>query len=117
MTRIAIILVLVLGTTVGVLVQSQAPARLIWVARDGIERALGTLPASTYAPRLSPDGRQELIYDREDRQLYAMPLRLESGTIAGGTPKTLPVRGFMQAGARRQYDVAPDGSRFLMMFR
>jgi eukaryotic-like serine/threonine-protein kinase len=285
MSRIAVLALLVLGSGLVLLVQSQAPARLMWVARDGTERSLGTLPAATYAPRLSPDGRQvaydangfvwiapidnvgaarrlsagaypmwsgdgtrllfiipvngreqlfwqaadgsgltdplvdtarapeswseqaqaftfitltgssdydvwsyslrdrmrrpfaalpgsnqsasrfspdgrwvayesndsgaweiyaapfpgpgervklttgggrrpvwsgdgtELIYDREDRQLHALPLRVESSTIAGGTSRPLPVRGFMQAGARRQYDAAPDGSRFLMMFR
>ena len=76
------------------------------VSTDNLHRAAGVKPDI-----------ERPAYDREDRQPYSMPLRLESGTIAGGTPKTLPVRGFMQAGARRQYDVASDGSRFLMMFR
>jgi hypothetical protein len=48
--------------------------------------------------------------------LYVVSLRLEP-TFAAGTATALPISGFVQGGARRQYDVTPDGRHFLMMFR
>jgi Tol biopolymer transport system component len=65
-------------------------------------------------PLWSADGT-EMFFDRDDRQLYAV--RVQTGpTVAVGTPTTLPIKDFIQGGARRQYDLTPDG-KFLMLFR
>jgi hypothetical protein len=34
-----------------------------------------------------------------------------------GTPAPLPIKGFLQGGARRMYDITSDGKHFLMLFR
>ena len=65
-------------------------------------------------PLWSADGT-EIIFDRDDQQLYAMRVQT-SPTVSAGPPVALPVKGFIQGGARRQYDLLPDG-RFLLMFR
>jgi hypothetical protein len=62
----------------------------------------------------SADGR-ELLFDRDDRQLYSIRVTSTS-PLTFGEPTGLPIRGFVQGGARRQWDVLPDG-RLLMMFR
>ncbi len=65
-------------------------------------------------PLWSADGT-EIFFDRDDRQIYAV--RVQMGpTVRAGTPVALPITGFIQGGARRQYDLMPDG-RFLMLFR
>jgi Tol biopolymer transport system component len=66
-------------------------------------------------PLWSPDGT-ELFFDRDDSQLYAIPIALgPSPTV--GMPAALPIKGFMQGGGRRMYDMTPDGKHFLMLFR
>lgn len=65
-------------------------------------------------PLWSADGT-EIFFDKDDAQLYVV--RIQTGpTVTVGAPSMLPIKGFMQGSARRQYDLAPDG-RFLMMFR
>jgi eukaryotic-like serine/threonine-protein kinase len=66
-------------------------------------------------PLWSPDGR-EIFFDRDDAQLYAVPITLGS-TVTVGAPVTLPIKGFLQGAARRMYDVTPDGKSFLLLFR
>ncbi len=61
----------------------------------------------------SPDGK-ELFFDN-NQQLFAVSVQT-SGTFSTGTPVPLPIRGFIQGDARRQYDLMPDGKQFLMMF-
>jgi Tol biopolymer transport system component len=61
----------------------------------------------------SPDGK-ELFFDN-DHQLFAVSVQT-SGTFSSGAPVALPIRGFIQGDARRQYDLMPDGKQFLMMF-
>jgi Tol biopolymer transport system component len=58
----------------------------------------------------------ELFFDREDSQLYAVKVQL-GPTVNVGTPVRLPIKGFMQGGGRRMYDITPDGKHFLMLFR
>jgi Tol biopolymer transport system component len=71
--------------------------------------------ASGRRPLWSPDGR-EIFFDRDDAQLYVVPITLgPSPTV--GTPTPLPIKGFMQGGGRRMYDITPDGTQFLMLFR
>jgi Tol biopolymer transport system component len=61
----------------------------------------------------SPDGK-ELFFD-QDHQLFAVSVQT-AGKFSSGTPIPLPIRGFIQGDARRQYDLMPDGKQFLMMF-
>jgi Tol biopolymer transport system component len=66
-------------------------------------------------PLWSPDGK-ELFFDRDDAQLYVVPIQT-TPTVTVGTPVALPIKGFLQGGARRMYDITPDGKQFLMLFR
>jgi len=61
----------------------------------------------------SPDGR-EIFYDRDAVLYVAVVDRAKAP--AARKPSALPIRGFVQATGRRLWDLAPDGSRFLMMF-
>ena len=64
-------------------------------------------------PVWSPDGR-EIVFDR-DATLYSVAIDTATAFTAKA-PVALPVKGFVQSTGRRLWDVAPDGSRFLMMF-
>jgi eukaryotic-like serine/threonine-protein kinase len=66
-------------------------------------------------PVWSPDGK-EIFFDRDDAQLYVVPITLAPAP-AVGTPTPLPIKGFLQGGGRRMYDITPDGKHFLMQFR
>jgi Tol biopolymer transport system component len=61
----------------------------------------------------SLDGK-ELFFDN-NHQLFAVSVQT-AGTFTTGEPVALPIRGFIQGDARRQYDLMPDGKQFLMMF-
>jgi Tol biopolymer transport system component len=61
----------------------------------------------------SVDGK-ELFFDN-NQQLFAVSVQT-AGTFSSGAPVALPIRGFIQGDARRQYDIMPDGKQFLMMF-
>jgi Tol biopolymer transport system component len=66
-------------------------------------------------PLWSPDGK-EIFFDRDDAQLYVIPITLGASPVVG-TVTPLPIKGFMQGGGRRMYDITPDGKHFLMLFR
>jgi Tol biopolymer transport system component len=66
-------------------------------------------------PLWSPDSK-EIFFDRDDAQLYVIPITL-GPSPAVGTPTPLPIKGFLQGGGRRMYDITPDGKQFLMLFR
>ena len=71
--------------------------------------------ASGRRPVWSPDGK-EIYFDRDDAQLYVVPITLgPSPTV--GTPSPLPIKGFLQGAGRRMYDITPDGTQFLMLYR
>jgi Tol biopolymer transport system component len=61
----------------------------------------------------SPDGK-ELFFDN-NQQLFAVRVP-SNGTFSSGAPVPLPIQGFIQGNARRQFDLMPDGKQFLMMF-
>src|SRR5687768_3534962 len=66
------------------LVSAQSGPRLVLIDRSGAATTLGTLPPSTYAPRISPDGRR-VTYDAEGSiwiaslDTLAAPRRLAAG--------------------------------------
>jgi Tol biopolymer transport system component len=64
-------------------------------------------------PVWSPDGR-EIFYDK-DATLYVAAVT-STTPFAAKVPTPLPIAGFLQATGRRLWDMAPDGTRFLMMF-
>lgn len=66
-------------------------------------------------PVWSPDGT-EIFFDRDDAQLYVIPITLGPSPTAG-RPAPLPIKGFLQGGGRRMYDITPDGKQFLMIYR
>jgi Tol biopolymer transport system component len=61
----------------------------------------------------SPDGK-EIFFDNH-QQLFAVSVQTAGG-FSTGAPMPLPIRGFIQGDARRQYDLMPDGKQFLMLF-
>lgn len=61
----------------------------------------------------SLDGK-EIFFDN-NRQLFAVSVQT-AGTFSAGVPVPLPIQGFLQGNARRQFDLMPDGKQFLMMF-
>lgn len=64
-------------------------------------------------PQWSPDGTK-LYYDQGGR-MFRLELTLGE-TPRAGEPQELPISGFVQGGLRRQYDLMPDGSGFVMLF-
>lgn len=66
-------------------------------------------------PQWSPDGRT--LYFDQGGQLFRMDVTAASGTPRVGEPVALPIRGFQQGELRRQYDLLPDGSGFVMLYR
>lgn len=66
-------------------------------------------------PVWSPDGT-EIFFDRDDAQLYVVPITLGSSPTVG-TVTPLPIKGFMQGTGRRMYDITPDGKQFIMLYR
>jgi dipeptidyl aminopeptidase/acylaminoacyl peptidase len=65
-------------------------------------------------PLWSPDG--STIYFDQDGQMFRMELSLTANPPKAGEPKGLPIKGFQQGDLRRQFDLAPDGKRFVMLF-
>jgi Tol biopolymer transport system component len=63
-------------------------------------------------PLWQPDGRS-LSFDR-NRQLFHLRLNLD-GPAPIGEPIPLPIKGFVQAEYRRQYDLMPNGRQFLVL--
>lgn len=65
-------------------------------------------------PLWSPD-QKELYFDNNSR-MFVVDINAAT-TFVAGTPKELPIQGFVQGPLRRQYDLMPDGKQFLMLFR
>jgi Tol biopolymer transport system component len=65
-------------------------------------------------PLWSPGG--STIYFDQDGQMFRMEISLAVNPPKAGEPKGLPIKGFQQGDLRRQFDLAPDGKRFVMLF-
>lgn len=63
-------------------------------------------------PLWSPDG-QSLYFDRT-RQMFQLKLNLKDPS-SSVEPIPLPIKGFVQAEYRRQFDLMPDGRQFLVL--
>lgn len=65
------------------------------------------------SPMWAAGGR--LVYDGDGRM---MSMSVDLGTTPKfGTPKELPIRGYIQPLLRRNWDMMPDGEHLLMLFR
>ncbi|HEX5632528.1 MAG TPA: hypothetical protein VFX50_04840, partial [Gemmatimonadales bacterium] len=64
-------------------------------------------------PRWAPNGR-ELFY-KSDSRLVAVPVSPGASLVLGAPRPLFPLAGYRGARNRQQYDVSPDGQRFLMI--
>jgi eukaryotic-like serine/threonine-protein kinase len=64
-------------------------------------------------PLWSPDGKK--LYFDQDGRMFRLDLSFAAEPGAG-EPVALPITGFQQGDLRRQYDLMPDGSGFVMLF-
>lgn len=65
-------------------------------------------------PLWSRDGR-ELFYRNGRRELVSIRVETHGTFSIGATSVVFPDRDYLSLGFRRQYDVTPDGQRFLMI--
>jgi Tol biopolymer transport system component len=65
-------------------------------------------------PLWSPDGTK-LYFDQSGR-MYRLDLTATGDALTASAPQALPITGFEQGDLRRQFDLMPDGSAFLMLF-
>lgn len=68
----------------------------------------------SHAPVWSPDGKELFYYDVDARKLVAVSIQTQP-SFSFGVPVPLPFEGMLQTGYERQYDVSPDGKRFLVL--
>jgi len=62
-------------------------------------------------PKWSPDGR-ELFFVSAEGKLMSVPVKIGESFEAGGATQLFPVR--LRANAMTQFDISPDGTRFLL---
>lgn len=65
-------------------------------------------------PVWSPDGKT--IYFDQDGGMFRMDLTVTVDAAQASAPVALPISGFQQGEARRQFDITPDGKGFVMLF-
>lgn len=83
-----------------------------------------SLPSSGQRVRITPEGGSHPVWSAEgdrlyfdrDGQIYIANIDLTGSTPRVQPPRPLPIRGFQQGYRRRQFDLMPDGRRFLMLF-
>jgi hypothetical protein len=63
-------------------------------------------------PLWRPDGAA--VYFDRDHQLFQLAVNTRD-MAAKNVPAPLPIKGFAQAEYRRQFDMMPDGKRFLVL--
>jgi Tol biopolymer transport system component len=69
----------------------------------------------SHAPVWSPDGKELFYYEVNARKVVAVPIQTQP-SFSFGFPVPLPLEGILQAETiERQYDVSPDGNRFLVL--
>lgn len=88
----------------------------VWVAplSDPSDRSRVTQQGGGH-PLWSHDGGT-LYFDR-DNQLFEVEIDTDNAEgVVVGEPRELPITGFVQGEYRRQFDLMPDGQRFLMLF-
>lgn len=88
----------------------------VWIAplREPANRHRVTTDGGGH-PLWSPDGGT-LYFDR-DQQLYELEIDpAADGGVEIGEARALPIMGFVQGLYRRQFDLLPDGTAFLMLF-
>jgi serine/threonine-protein kinase len=68
----------------------------------------------SHAPVWSPNGKELFYYDVDARKLVAVTIQTQP-SFSFGVPVPLPFEGMLQQGFERQYDVSPDGKRFLVL--
>lgn len=65
-------------------------------------------------PQWAPGGKT--LYFDNGGQMYRLEVPTSGDAPRGGEPVALPIRGFVQNGMRRQYDLMPQGDGFIMLF-
>lgn len=98
-----------------------------WIAYESDETGRFEVYVTTFPPSGTPfrvthgGGRRpvwasenELSFDADNR-LFVVKLET-SPSLSAGEPTSLPIEGFVQGDARRQYDKLPDG-RYLMIMQ
>lgn len=65
-------------------------------------------------PVWAPDG--STIYFTQGDRMFRLDVGVEGGELRAGQASPLPVSGFQQGPLRRQFDLLPDGSGFVMLF-
>ena len=85
---------------------------------------LEPLPQTGQRYRMTQDGGRHPMWSRdgshlyfdEGGQLFQIEVFLGAEAPKAAKPKALPIHGFQQGDLRRQFDLMPDGKRFLMLF-
>jgi Tol biopolymer transport system component len=88
----------------------------IWLQslKDASKRVQLTRQGGAH-PQWAPDGSR-LFYDQGGK-IFSLNVALDaSAPRANGEPVALPITGFQQGEIRRQYDLMPDGKRFVMLY-
>src|SRR5216117_1580626 len=72
--RWTIVLLVPILLLAAIAVRSQAQLQMVLVDLEGHRTRVGSVPASIFAPRVSPDGREVLFDTQDDGQLWIAKL-------------------------------------------
>src|SRR5688572_30358194 len=98
---------LIVLTAVSVSAQAPESMRLVQVDRTGATKTLGRLPPTTFAVRISPNGRQ-VVFDALAPGLDSRSRQSERTAPAGGWPLSHVVRRRDSGTVHRRYQRAAD---------